>query len=58
LGLSVLLAGSGPIFFADVPKIAEVLAPACAACKFSFLKIARDSWIHHGNASFTQLIPT
>ena len=31
LSLSVALAGSGPIFFNDGYKIAEVLAPACAA---------------------------
>jgi hypothetical protein len=33
LTLSVVAAGSGPVFFADGAKIAEVLAPACAACK-------------------------
>jgi len=31
LSLSVAMAGSGPIFFNDGYKIAEVLAPACAA---------------------------
>lgn len=31
LSLSVALAGSGPIFFTDGAKVAEVLAPACAA---------------------------
>lgn len=34
LSLSVAAAGSGPIFFVDGYKVAEVLAPACAACKF------------------------
>ena len=33
LSLSVAVAGSGPVLFADGAKIAEVLAPACAACK-------------------------
>lgn len=31
LSLSVLAAGSGPILFADGARVAEVLAPACAA---------------------------
>jgi len=34
LSLSVAAAGSGPIFFVDGYKVAEVLAPACAARKF------------------------
>lgn len=34
LSLSVVVAGSGPVFFMDGAKVAEVLAPACAACKY------------------------
>jgi hypothetical protein len=33
LSFSVVAAGSGPVFFMDGAKVAEVLAPACAACK-------------------------